>query len=120
MNSTCIGCGCDDQHACSGGCHWLRVDLKIGAGVCSSCKEFYLKLWDEGGGIVIKLAKVKFSTGTYTARIHQASGSCTSDARTAVERAAKRYADANHLSFTKILPGEDESTCCVAFERRQA
>lgn len=24
--ATCIGCGCDDHHACGEGCYWLRVD----------------------------------------------------------------------------------------------
>lgn len=37
MISNCIGCGCDDQHACDGGCSWLAVDRVAGVGVCSSC-----------------------------------------------------------------------------------
>lgn len=44
----CIGCGCDDHHACrGGGCHWLEVDYDDGAGVCSSCEEF-LPAWHTG------------------------------------------------------------------------
>lgn len=35
----CIGCGCDEQHACIGGCSWLRVDEAEGLGVCSSCPD---------------------------------------------------------------------------------
>lgn len=35
--ATCIGCGCDDDHACPSRCHWLRVDYGAGAGVCSEC-----------------------------------------------------------------------------------
>lgn len=42
--AACIGCGCDDLHACedtfSGDpCRWLRVDYKAGAGVCSECPD---------------------------------------------------------------------------------
>jgi hypothetical protein len=33
----CIGCGCDDDHACELGCAWLNVDRSAGLGVCSSC-----------------------------------------------------------------------------------
>lgn len=39
MISNCIGCGCDDQHACDGGCSWFVVDRNAGVGVCSSCPE---------------------------------------------------------------------------------
>jgi hypothetical protein len=27
----CRGCGCDDRHACAGGCIWATADL------CSAC-----------------------------------------------------------------------------------
>lgn len=37
--AVCIGCGCDDDHACRGGCSWLRVDYAAGVGVCSKCEE---------------------------------------------------------------------------------
>lgn len=41
--ATCIGCGCDDQHACKGPddlpCHWLDVDYARGHGVCSLCPD---------------------------------------------------------------------------------
>ena len=41
--ATCIGCGCDELHACQddllGPCKWLRVDYKAGAGVCSECPD---------------------------------------------------------------------------------
>ena len=47
--ATCIGCDCDDEHACAGGCHWLRVDPRMGLGVCSSCKPF-LDAWDGADG----------------------------------------------------------------------
>lgn len=47
--ATCIGCGCDDFHACvdvlSEPCHWLRVDRKTGTGVCSSCPQKVAE-WD--------------------------------------------------------------------------
>lgn len=36
--SICVGCGCDDHHACQpAGCWWLRVDREKGEGVCSQC-----------------------------------------------------------------------------------
>jgi hypothetical protein len=33
----CIGCGCTDEHACPGGCEWIRQDPLAGVGVCSAC-----------------------------------------------------------------------------------
>ncbi len=45
----CIGCGCDDFHACCDAnsipCHWLRVDYRSGLGVCSACAE-HVPAWD--------------------------------------------------------------------------
>ena len=45
--ATCIECGCDDLHACEGGCTWERVDYEVGLGVCSEC---YHRVgdWDNG------------------------------------------------------------------------
>jgi hypothetical protein len=43
--ATCIGCGCTDQRACIGGCHWLRVDYAKGRGVCSTCAHL-VAAWD--------------------------------------------------------------------------
>jgi hypothetical protein len=58
--AVCIGCGCDDNHACEGifldPCHWLRVDRTTGKGVCSECAG-KLEEWDAlyqgnpGGGL---------------------------------------------------------------------
>lgn len=50
--ATCIGCGCDDLHACwdeAAGtpCGWLVVDREAGLGVCSCCSED-LGRWDQG------------------------------------------------------------------------
>lgn len=45
--ATCIGCGCDDNHACGEGCYWLRVDYPDGTGVCSECSE-HVEAWDRG------------------------------------------------------------------------
>lgn len=45
--ATCIGCGCDDFHACPDGCYWLRVDYSAGLGVCSECEE-HAEAWDRG------------------------------------------------------------------------
>lgn len=39
----CIGCGCDDMHACADEdgtpCHWVAVNLKHLVGICSACAE---------------------------------------------------------------------------------
>lgn len=45
--AACIGCGCDDFHACTGGCYWLRVDYAERKGVCSECEE-HVEAWDRG------------------------------------------------------------------------
>lgn len=39
MNSVsyCIGCGCNDDYGCDGGCSWIRLDRKAGLSVCSEC-----------------------------------------------------------------------------------
>jgi hypothetical protein len=29
---TCLGCGCTDDRACAGGCHWVQP------GICSTCE----------------------------------------------------------------------------------
>lgn len=47
----CIGCGCDDYHACmekdGEPCCWLVVDYEEGRGVCSCCAE-HLDRWVAG------------------------------------------------------------------------
>lgn len=43
----CIGCGCDDLHACPGGCSWFRVDYGARRGVCSCCPD-HVDRWDAG------------------------------------------------------------------------
>lgn len=45
--AVCIGCGCDDVHACVGGCSWVRLDQSAGLGVCSKCPGWIVK-WDRG------------------------------------------------------------------------
>lgn len=48
--ATCIGCGCDDRHACvvaNQPCSWLRVDRVAGVGVCSECVGDVAR-WDNG------------------------------------------------------------------------
>lgn len=49
MNSVsyCIGCGCNDDYGCDGGCSWIRLDRKAGLGVCSEC-EHRSSDWDNG------------------------------------------------------------------------
>ncbi|RLM24741.1 hypothetical protein BIY29_08465 [Brenneria alni] len=42
--TTCVVCGCDDNHACVNEfhevCYWLRVNRNTGLGVCSQCAVF--------------------------------------------------------------------------------
>lgn len=50
--ATCIGCGCDDLHACAeedtgNPCHWVRLDREAQLGVCSDCPE-HAERWDDG------------------------------------------------------------------------
>lgn len=50
MNETtvakCIGCWCDDLHAClsedGAACMWLRLNREIAKGVCSECPEYVI------------------------------------------------------------------------------
>jgi hypothetical protein len=39
----CVGCGCDDLHACEtaigGACYWVAVNHKRFVGICSECAE---------------------------------------------------------------------------------
>lgn len=62
----CIGCGCDERHACTVeyggvspagmftphdnrmGCWWLRFDAGSRTGVCSCCSDL-VRTWDAGG-----------------------------------------------------------------------
>jgi hypothetical protein len=48
----CIGCGCDNDHACFDDtmgrpCHWIRLDPVAGKGLCSCCAEL-AGAWDRG------------------------------------------------------------------------
>ncbi|TCW78691.1 hypothetical protein C5O80_30755 [Burkholderia sp. SRS-46] len=52
IKALCIGCGCDDFHACwddarESPCFWKRVDRGAGLGVCSACPEC-VSAWDAG------------------------------------------------------------------------
>lgn len=48
----CLGCGCTDFNACVSeadliepqACHWVLVDYKLGAGICSVCYSLLLNL----------------------------------------------------------------------------
>jgi hypothetical protein len=51
----CIGCGCDEEHACPipcdgvpyPGCFWLHFDAKANAGLCSACGDL-AHVWKAG------------------------------------------------------------------------
>jgi hypothetical protein len=49
----CIGCGCDDEHACTDEgtwlpCSWTRQDPLAGVGVCSVCPASVEARFDAG------------------------------------------------------------------------
>ena len=48
-SAMCLGCGCTDARACIAPgeqpCHWLRVDYRVGVGICSEC-PWLLTGWD--------------------------------------------------------------------------
>jgi hypothetical protein len=54
--TSCIGCGCDDHHACHdgmrAGCHWLCLDVTTGTGICSACHELRPR-WNGGAHHVL-------------------------------------------------------------------
>ena len=33
----CVGCGCDDKHACAGGCAWVHKSASGRRGLCDRC-----------------------------------------------------------------------------------
>jgi hypothetical protein len=43
-STTCINCGCTDDHPCPGGCGWLVRDEESGLGVCSNCGQTVLEV----------------------------------------------------------------------------
>lgn len=50
--ATCIGCGCDDEHACADDgtgapCSWVRLERNDKMGVCSACPD-HVERWDLG------------------------------------------------------------------------
>lgn len=49
--AVCIGCGCDDDHACIDWlelpCTWVRIDRTAGVGLCSECLDLAPR-WDAG------------------------------------------------------------------------
>jgi len=57
--ATCIGCGCDDSHACIDSfeepCGWLIVDRREARGVCSRCPN-HLARWKAGDRVLSALA----------------------------------------------------------------
>lgn len=51
-SAICMGCGCDDLHACwddtaGNPCSWLVVDRAAGLGVCSCCPD-HMERWRQG------------------------------------------------------------------------
>lgn len=94
----CIGCGCDDDHACELGCYWLRVDYDAGKGVCSECPAF-AEQWDRGDRT-------------------DHSGEPGFDPAeeeivpTEAERARKRFPDGRCDHFWPRLSPHDSDACC--------
>ena len=84
--SVCIGCGCDDNHACVGEnripCSWLRLDRDAGLGVCSECEDIVLN-WDKGD----RLHRITFSYNCWNC------GSMTPELKTEHERDTAAFKD---------------------------
>lgn len=59
--ATCIGCGCDDEHACELNevepCSWLRTDDEMRLGVCSACPN-HVARWDAGDFSMSSVARI--------------------------------------------------------------
>lgn len=64
--AVCIGCGCDDFHACCDAngnpCHWLKVDYRSGVGVCSACSK-HVPTWDRATRPAIQPTHDRPNTG---------------------------------------------------------
>lgn len=80
--ATCIGCGCDDNHACWDNkagqpCGWLRIDRETGLGVCSACPE-HTDRWDLGdttsAGSITLISNSDFDTTTLKQLVDSAEG----------------------------------------------
>ncbi|MBP2858656.1 hypothetical protein J8657_13700 [Dickeya oryzae] len=60
--AVCIGCGCDDNHACVDEfhdvCGWLAVDRNKKLGVCSFCSE-HLERWHQLYAVNPPLARLR-------------------------------------------------------------
>ncbi len=71
--ATCIECGCDDLHACEGGCSWERVDYDAGLGVCSECGH-RVEDWDCGDRTLGEEARMVMEMPSPSADTEQARG----------------------------------------------
>lgn len=56
--AVCIGCGCDQLHACDGGCSWLRIDRDKSVGVCSECPH-QVEVFDAGNRKLSTQARIE-------------------------------------------------------------
>lgn len=70
----CIGCGCDDMHACvhtnGEACSWLAVDRHEGRGVCSACRGD-LARWNAGDHSIAVTARELVSAAGHPSRPNQ-------------------------------------------------
>ncbi len=92
MSDACRICGCTDEQACPGGCHWLLP------GLCSQCVELFL-VADEARTAVVDAA----------AAFHQAA---VAGAAAGTVRAARAELYATLIRFERVraeLAGEVEA-----------
>lgn len=57
--AVCIGCGCDDNHACRPfGCAWVCLDRAAKVGVCNRCGS-EIERWSQGDRELSRRAALK-------------------------------------------------------------
>ncbi len=81
---TCVACGCDDAHACPGGCSWVAQNLESMQGLCSACERDGLAVL-----IQVRLIRNEFVANSWYRNKAYRTG-CVASARSAVSTTARK------------------------------